>query len=90
MRLTISLFFLFLAGCSDWPAANGERFARSTGPWPELVPLSDVLTEGSVAQGQDSDQLSARAAALRARARILRQNATTRDQMEALRARLPR
>ena len=79
-----------LAGCGDWPTADGERFASRTGPWPDLVPLNDVLSEGPQAQSADSDQLSARAAALRARARILRQNATTREQMEALRARLPR
>lgn len=94
MHKTATLILLCLAGClagcSDWPTADGERFARSTGPWPDLVPLGDVLNAGSVAQTEDSEQLSARAAALRARARILRQNATTREQMDALRARLPR
>ena len=90
--MTVSTLCLaaFLAGCSDWPTADGARFASRAGPWPELVSLSDVLNEGSQVQSADSDQLSARAAALRARARILRQNATTREQMEALRTRLPR
>lgn len=90
MRRTLIVLTLSLAACSDWPQAGGEQFARSTGPWPDLVPLNDALNVAPSAEGQAVDQLSARAAALRARARILRQSATTRDEMEALRARLPR
>ncbi len=90
MRVISILIVFCLAGCSDWPQAGGEQFARSTGPWPALVPLGDVLDSAPTAHGQDAEQLSARAASLNARARILRRNASTRDEMEALRARLPR
>ncbi len=84
------VFLLALAACAEWPDAGGERFARSTGPWPELVPVADLFAALPAASPDEATRLSARARGLRARAALLRRDIGNRDDMEALRARLAR
>ena len=86
----IAPIFLLLAACGDWPDAGGPPIARDTRPWPVLLPIEQIGGAPLTLGREDAERLAARASALRARAAILRQNATTREEMEALRARLPR
>lgn len=92
MRVLPLILCLNLAACADWPETGAPALDRESREWPTLMPLSEVVSGGTVvaADGDDADQLAARAAALRSRARILRANAGDADAMEALRARLRR
>ena len=89
MRFVV-VFCFGLAGCVDWPEAGGERFARTTGPWPELVPVAELYAALPEARGDEAERLAARARGLRARAALLRRDIRNREDMEALRARLAR
>ena len=81
---------LVMAACSDWPDAGGPTLERRSSDWPALLPLSQLIETGTVSAAEDdeAERLAARAAALRAKAQILRSNAGDADAMEALRARL--
>ena len=81
---------LCLAGCADWPAASGTPPLRDSGAWPRLVPVSELFATLPEARGDQGTRLAARAAALRSRAAILRRSAGSRDEIEAIRARLGR
>ncbi|MEM7718735.1 MAG: hypothetical protein AAF222_05990 [Pseudomonadota bacterium] len=87
MRCAAFLFFAFLAGCSDWPDAGGPTMARRAQDWPTLRPIDDLINSGQLpaARENDADRLRNRALSLRARAAILRGNASD---LEELRARL--
>ena len=89
MRYTVPICLL-LTACGSWPDAGGPPLTRDDRPWPALLPLDDVLGAVPVADDPDADRLAARAANLRARAAILRRDASDIDAMEALRARLAR
>lgn len=80
---------LLLAGCSDWPDAGAPSPTAAPGSWPVLLPLDQVLANGDIPEAEDKDavNLSRRAAALRARAAVMRSNPSD---MDALRARLAR
>ncbi len=83
-----ALTCLLLSACGGWPDAGGPPITRDARPWPALLPLEQVLDAAPIADDPDSDRLAARAANLRARAAILRRDASDVDAMEALRARL--
>ncbi|MCV6595234.1 MAG: hypothetical protein OIF48_19980 [Silicimonas sp.] len=84
------IFCFALLGCADWPEISQTPPLRASGDWPRLVSAAELYAVLPEARADRRDSLAARASALRARAAILRRPATTRDQMEALRARLPR
>lgn len=79
-------FLLFLTACGSWPDVGGPTLSRDAS-WPTLQPLSELIAEGAVtpASNDDAARLAARAAALRARAEVLRSDASD---MESLRRRL--
>lgn len=81
---------LCLAGCADWPEASRTPTLQEAGAWPRLVPTADLFATLPEARGDQGQSLSARAAALRARAAILRRSAGSQDEIEAIRARLGR
>ena len=85
-----AVLMLALAACADWPEAGGPPLARDTRPWPTLMPLDQVMVTAPRAEDAEIGRLQARAAALRARAALLRRDASTGAAMEALRARLSR
>ena len=87
MRFVV-IFALALTACTEWPDAGGAPLTATRGPFPTLLPVADLLTSGTEAEGEDADQLSARAAALRGRAAILRRSAGNQAEIDALRARL--
>ena len=89
MRIPV-LLFLALGACADWPDAGGPPFSGRAGDWPKLVPISSLGQDIPAADRDDASRLSARAARLRARAAILRTRIDTREDMDALRARLSR
>ena len=68
MRFVLALFLL--AACTPYPELTGtiSDTARAA-PYPVLTPLPPLPT----ATGEDADRLTARAAALRARADQIRQ-----------------
>lgn len=91
MRFHVLLCCLcLLSACGDWPDAGGPPLERQSTDWPDLLPISTLMTGGTVpiAEEDEARALAARAAALRARARILRSDASDIDAMEALRARM--
>lgn len=91
-RIALSLVCLPLFACGGWPDLGEPTLERSSRDWPDLLPLSQLVADGGVdtASDEDAQRLAARAAALRARAQILRADAGDADAMEALRARLQR
>lgn len=91
MRRAVLLCLCFgLLGCSDWPDASEVGDVQSDGPWPSLVPTAELFATLPAARSGEADRLAARAASLRARAAVLRRSVSTRDEMEALRARMAR
>ena len=84
--ILMSCAFL-IASCGSWPQLDTPSASRDA-TWPVLLPL-DQITVGSTAQSE-AQRLSARAANLRARARIMRQTVADQEAFEALRARLAR
>jgi hypothetical protein len=80
-----------LSACSPWPQVDAPA-KDDTGAWPVLLPMSELkgLSGGqSTAQGE-AQRLAARAAALQARAQLMRTSVPDADAMDALRARLAR
>ena len=90
IRIVFLCLSFGLFGCSDWPDASQVGDVQSDGPWPSLVPTADLFATLPPARSGEADQLAARATALRARAAVLRRSVATRDEMEALRARIAR
>ena len=74
-RLPFVTLLLALAACSDFPDLDAEISpeARAAG-YPDLVPLAEVTDRRKKARttAEDGERLAARAAALKARARLLR------------------
>lgn len=72
--LFTALLCAALAGCGAVP---GLKNTRATGPakadWPVLVPTDDILQPGAPESPDPTDELEARAAALKARAAALAQ-----------------
>lgn len=71
MRALLAL--LLLPACADIPSFGPETEA-SRAPYPQLMPIDDVLARGAqvTISAEDTAALEARAAALRARAARLR------------------
>ena len=88
MRTALISLFVILAGCGGWPDVGGPT-SSATQDWPVLRPIDRLIAEGALPEASDeeADRLARRAAALEARARVLRGSTTD---MEALRARLER
>lgn len=88
LTLTLSVT---LSGCGPWPQVDAPERA-DTGAWPALLPIEDIssVSRASASPPADAQRLSARAAALRARARLMRQSVPDQDAMDAMRARLAR
>lgn len=81
---------LVLTACGPWPQIDLPH-ADTSGVWPSLVPLEDITGAPSAQSSQsEARALSARAADLRTRARIMRQAVPDQDAFETLRARLER
>lgn len=75
MRMALPLSVLFLAavaGCSPLPGARSVA-GRAPAEWPQLLPVTQILTPGAPAASDPTAGLEARAAALKARAAALRQ-----------------
>jgi hypothetical protein len=96
MRLPVLLFCgLALAACADVPRLGTAPGARAlAAPWPRIAPLGPLLAAGAEARLTPAltGDLTARAAALRARAARLRGpviEAATRARMQAAQARHP-
>ena len=87
MRYLVPIL-LILTACGEWPDAGGPPLTRDTRPWPKLVPIDQVSAPSLEVGNAEARRLASRAAALRARAAILRRSASTQAEMEALRARL--
>lgn len=73
-RLSL-LTALLVAGCAEFPDLDASISPEARrADYPELVPVGDILNRRGAARttGEEADVLNARAAALRARARLLR------------------
>lgn len=74
-RVLLLAGFLVATGCTQFPDLDAaiSPEARRAG-YPQLVPVSDLLSRRNAARttGNEADILRARAAALRARAALLR------------------
>lgn len=81
---------LALAACTDFPRL-GEA-AGPAGPPPPLLPFDalEAAAAGGTPRAERTEDLEARAAALRARAAVLRQPVGEAGGIDALRARLER
>ncbi len=90
MRVIAVAILTSLGACGTWPDAGGPPLERRSSDWPVLLPISDLIETDALppAENADAARLAARAAALQARADILRADAGNADEMEALRARL--
>lgn len=91
MHRTASLALaLALCACGAWPDLPEAAERTSTGGWPRLQPLDELI--GDTAPGSASDEaaleLTARADALRRRAELLRAPVPDADAFEALRLRI--
>jgi hypothetical protein len=84
------LALVILCSCGPWPDTSGVPLARQDQPWPQLLPLDPILDPAGPPPTSDAEAraLSARAAALRMRAAVLRRPVEDDAAMEALRARL--
>ncbi|MEL7025793.1 MAG: hypothetical protein AAGO57_01000 [Pseudomonadota bacterium] len=91
MRQVSYVFILVLAGCAQFPEIDAaNRSAPPAGSPPPLLPINELLaltSEGPLPEAE-TDDLEARAAALRTRAAILRGQVNNADDLDALRARL--
>lgn len=94
MFRTFAVIALICAtSCSDWPDVDTPELSGSSADWPELVPISELPTDvasNTNSENDANDSLSARAAALRARAAILRRPVPDSDAFEQMRGRLAR
>jgi len=83
MRLTLALLCLAsVTACAEFPELDTAISAEARrAPFPELVPIGPILERRNDARtdGTEAEALEARAAALRARARLLR-GATINDE----------
>lgn len=88
----LAILAVVLSACGPWPQVADAPARNDTGAWPELLPLDDVtsVSTSSGSAQSEAQQLSARAAALRNRARVMRTSVPDLDAMDALRARLAR
>ncbi len=87
--LVVTLFCV--AGCSDWPDVDTPRPSRASVGWPELVPISELPSQnGAETEESANETLLERAAALRARAAVLRRPVPDSAAFERMRARLAR
>lgn len=80
-----------LGACGPWPQVEAPA-KTDTGAWPVLLPLEELQGlpgAQTFAQGE-AQRLSDRAAALQARARLMRTSVPDVDAMDALRTRLAR
>lgn len=66
MRLPVGLLLLSLAACAPFPALDAAGPDRATPP--QLLPIDDLLAQAAAATPDPGPALSARAAALKARA----------------------
>ena len=84
------LAFIGLAACADWPDVPAPDGAEAARGWPALLPISELLTRAGPDAGPDeqTEDLAARAEALRRRAALLRTPVADDDAFEALRSRL--
>lgn len=86
-----AILAVMMSACGPWPQVDAPLRSDDEA-WPTLLPIDQVTAladTGTSAQTQ-AQQLSARAAALRARAQIMRQAVPDQDAFDALRARLAR
>lgn len=88
----LTILAVFLTACGPWPQVADAPARNDSGAWPELLPLDDVtaLSTSSGSAQSEAQLLSARAAALRNRARVMRTSVPNSEAMDALRARLAR
>lgn len=84
-------FVVALSACGPWPQVDAPT-RDDEGTWPVLLPLDDVTSpsRSTGAAQSEAQRLSARAAGLRSRARLMRASVPDLDAMDALRARLAR
>lgn len=89
MKVSPLIFALALVGCADWPSVDTPKSQLA---WPSLVPLSSISVPGeTVSEVEANDLLLSRAAALRARAALMRRPVSGDDAaIERLRGRLAR
>lgn len=89
MRWIAPFVALSLAACAPWPDLGEAEPRGPARDWPALLPLETVLTGTAPALADEAtgNDLADRAAALRARAAILRGDASD---LDALRAAVPR
>ena len=93
MKAAVSILaFLALTACADWPDTGAQAPVNRDAGWPDLLPLSQIVQSDAVPaeRSETAPALAARANALRARAALLRRDAGTQAEMDALRARLAR
>lgn len=84
---------LGLSACADLPELDGSgRALGPAGAPPPLLPYAalEAATAGGATRAAATDDLEARAAALNARAALLRQPLSAEQDIDALRARLAR
>ena len=91
MATSIVAMLLTLTACGSWPQFAASPRSNTSDVWPTLLPIGDIAGASNDQSSQSAARaLSARAAALRARAQIMRQSVPDQDAFEALRARLAR
>lgn len=91
MRFLWCLILLAGSACTQFPdVADTNRAAGPIGEPPALLPYPELkaATTTDAVFAKETDDLEARAAALRARAAILRQPTDDIEDLEAMRARL--
>ncbi len=87
----LAIVAVLLSACGSWPELDAP-LRNDPGAWPVLLPLDDVsgLSDNDGSAQSEAQRLASRAAALRARAAVMRRPVSDGDAMEALRARLAR
>ena len=94
MRRIRLVICLGLAACAQWPLPEETGGRATTGTWPELLPLSQSLPNPQPVTDANPDEqaqaLLDRAAALRARARLMRRPVADQAAFERLRLLLAR
>ena len=92
MRLTALILVLMTAACGDWPDLPESATSRAS-DWPTLMPFDELIGTPSNRAGsapEDADGLARRAAALQARAALMRVRISDQADFARLRARLAR
>ncbi|MEO9825664.1 MAG: hypothetical protein ABJF50_14710 [Paracoccaceae bacterium] len=82
---------LAMSACGPWPQVDAPQHAEP-GAWPALLPMEEIapLSRNDGTAQAEGQRLSNRAAALRNRARLMRQSVPDQDAMDAMRSRLAR